>query len=179
MNETHGKLSTMCGLFALWMVLVLVGAPIAARADKAPGYEKYQEGMKAMLATVSQKGRGRGSGAARAVQNPVADMISFPLQNNTNFNFGPLERTQNVLIYSARHSRRCDREVAHGHPHHSAPGFATRVSARSGPGAQSGQRPVLGVLLAQGPKSLAWQLAMGSVTGHTTAHVHARPSGGR
>jgi hypothetical protein len=34
---------------------------------------------------------------ARAVQNPVASMISVPFQNNTNFNFGPLEKTQNVL----------------------------------------------------------------------------------
>ena len=34
---------------------------------------------------------------AKAAQNPVADMISLPFQNNTNFNFGPLEKTQNVL----------------------------------------------------------------------------------
>ena len=34
---------------------------------------------------------------ARSAQNPVASMISVPLQNNTNFNFGPLEKTQNVL----------------------------------------------------------------------------------
>ena len=34
---------------------------------------------------------------ARAVQNPIADLISVPLQNNTNFNFGPREKTQNVL----------------------------------------------------------------------------------
>ncbi len=34
---------------------------------------------------------------ARAVQNPIADLISLPLQNNTNFDFGPRERTQNVL----------------------------------------------------------------------------------
>ena len=34
---------------------------------------------------------------ARAVQNPGADLISLPLQNNTNFEFGPRERTQNVL----------------------------------------------------------------------------------
>lgn len=33
----------------------------------------------------------------RAAQNPVASMISLPLQNNTNFNFGPLEKTQNIL----------------------------------------------------------------------------------
>jgi len=34
---------------------------------------------------------------ARAVQNPVADLVSLPFQNNTNFNFGPEEETQNVL----------------------------------------------------------------------------------
>jgi len=34
---------------------------------------------------------------ARQAQNPVADMISLPFQNNTNFNVGPLEKTQNVL----------------------------------------------------------------------------------
>jgi hypothetical protein len=27
----------------------------------------------------------------------VADLISLPLQNNTNFNFGPEEKTQNIL----------------------------------------------------------------------------------
>jgi len=34
---------------------------------------------------------------ARAAQNPIADMISLPFQNNTNFNVGPLEKTQNIL----------------------------------------------------------------------------------
>jgi hypothetical protein len=34
---------------------------------------------------------------ARAVQNPVANMISVPFQNNTNLNFGPQDKTQNVL----------------------------------------------------------------------------------
>ncbi len=34
---------------------------------------------------------------ARAVQNPIADLISLPFQNNTNFDFGPREKTQNVL----------------------------------------------------------------------------------
>ena len=34
---------------------------------------------------------------ARAAQNPIASMISVPFQNNTNFDFGPLEKTQNVL----------------------------------------------------------------------------------
>ena len=34
---------------------------------------------------------------ARAAQNPLAAMISLPFQNNTNFNFGPMEKTQNVM----------------------------------------------------------------------------------
>jgi hypothetical protein len=32
----------------------------------------------------------------RASQNPMADLISFPVQNNTNFGYGPLDKTQNV-----------------------------------------------------------------------------------
>lgn len=34
---------------------------------------------------------------AQAAQNPIADMISLPLQNNTNFDTGPLDKTQNIL----------------------------------------------------------------------------------
>ena len=34
---------------------------------------------------------------ARAAQNPLASMISVPFQNNTNFEVGPEESTQNVL----------------------------------------------------------------------------------
>jgi len=33
---------------------------------------------------------------ARAAQNSMANMISFPIQNNTNFNWGPLDKTQNI-----------------------------------------------------------------------------------
>ena len=34
---------------------------------------------------------------ARAVQNPIANLISLPFQNNTSFEFGTEEKTQNVL----------------------------------------------------------------------------------
>jgi hypothetical protein len=34
---------------------------------------------------------------AKAAQNPIADMISLPFQNNTNLNAGPESQTQNVL----------------------------------------------------------------------------------
>jgi hypothetical protein len=33
----------------------------------------------------------------RAVQNPVANLISVPFQNNTSYKFGPRERTRNVM----------------------------------------------------------------------------------
>ena len=34
---------------------------------------------------------------AKAAQNPIADLISLPFQNNTNFKLGANERTQNIL----------------------------------------------------------------------------------
>ncbi len=34
---------------------------------------------------------------AKLAQNPIANLISVPFQNNTNFNFGPEKGTQNVL----------------------------------------------------------------------------------
>src|SRR6478672_89790 len=34
---------------------------------------------------------------AKAAQNPIADMISLPFQNNFNFNVGPHEQLQNLL----------------------------------------------------------------------------------
>jgi hypothetical protein len=33
----------------------------------------------------------------KAAQNPIASLISVPVQNNSNFNIGPNDRTQNVL----------------------------------------------------------------------------------
>jgi hypothetical protein len=34
---------------------------------------------------------------AKLAQNPVANLISLPFQNNTNLNYGPLKKTQNIL----------------------------------------------------------------------------------
>ena len=34
---------------------------------------------------------------AKKLQNPVSDLISVPFQNNTNFHYGPLNGTQNIL----------------------------------------------------------------------------------
>ncbi|MFL5184871.1 MAG: hypothetical protein ACJ8BH_05675, partial [Microvirga sp.] len=37
------------------------------------------------------------SDLAKAAQNPIADMISVPFQNNFNFHVGPHEQLQDVL----------------------------------------------------------------------------------
>jgi len=39
----------------------------------------------------------QGEGLREAAQNPIADLISLPFQNNTNFDIGRSENTQNVL----------------------------------------------------------------------------------
>ena len=68
-------------------LFVLFGAVIALPASAAnedgDGIIEAGEDATAELAT--------------AAQNPVASMISVPFQNNMNFNFGPLEKTQNIL----------------------------------------------------------------------------------
>jgi hypothetical protein len=37
------------------------------------------------------------SDLAKQAQNPIANLISLPLQNNTNFGIGPDDETQNIL----------------------------------------------------------------------------------
>ncbi|HEY5928903.1 MAG TPA: hypothetical protein VIU02_01200, partial [Burkholderiales bacterium] len=48
-------------------------------------------------ATLSQAQGNDAAALAKAAQNPIADMISLPFQNNTNFDVGPLKKTQNIL----------------------------------------------------------------------------------
>jgi hypothetical protein len=50
-----------------------------------------------MTSWVSMSNAASNEELAKAAQNPIADMISLPFQNNTNFNFGPFDKTQNVL----------------------------------------------------------------------------------
>ena len=52
-----------------------------------------------MFLALSPVGKAEESSAdlAKAAQNPLASMISLPFQNNTNTNFGPEEKTQNIL----------------------------------------------------------------------------------
>lgn len=67
-------------LVVLFLMLTVFGIALASEGDGIiePGEDSTEE-------------------LARAVQNPVASLISVPFQNNTNFNFGPREKTQNAM----------------------------------------------------------------------------------
>ena len=75
----------MCVLLRAGLGLVLAQAALPARAQQSGGEVRLSGQQEAMAAL------------ARAVQNPVADLISLPFQNNTNLNYGPRNHTQNVL----------------------------------------------------------------------------------
>jgi hypothetical protein len=56
--------------------------------------------MVAIAFSISASARGEEidkSELAKQAQNPVADLISLPFQNNINFNAGPQDETQNIL----------------------------------------------------------------------------------
>ena len=50
-----------------------------------------------LLGIMQQAHTAEQSDLAKQAQNPIANLISLPLQNNTNFNVGPEDRTQNIL----------------------------------------------------------------------------------
>ena len=57
-----------------------------------------------------------GDDLRQAAQNPVADLISLPFQNNTNFGVGKLDNTQNILRHSTSHSGPSQSRLELGHP---------------------------------------------------------------
>ena len=51
----------------------------------------------AAAACVSARAELSAEELAKLAQNPVGNLVSVPFQNNTNFNVGPLNGTQNIL----------------------------------------------------------------------------------
>jgi len=49
------------------------------------------------MATIPVQGAMSDEELAKLTQNPVGNLVSVPFQNNTNFNVGPLDGTQNIL----------------------------------------------------------------------------------
>lgn len=78
---------------ALALFTVLLWVATGASAQDAPiGAEGTQVATEATPAAATNAEVLR-----KAVQNPVASLISVPLQNNSNFGVGPFDRTQDVL----------------------------------------------------------------------------------
>jgi hypothetical protein len=74
-------------------VAALALAPVAARAD--PQQASKNAADESVSAPASPEG-GDGD-LAKAVQNPVSDMISVPFQNNIDYGIGPHDRVRNTL----------------------------------------------------------------------------------
>jgi hypothetical protein len=77
------SLKRMAFLFSV-LSLLLLGGSTFAQEKPAPAEQDKPAG-------------GDTEDLAKAAQNPVASLISVPLQNNTGFGVGPFDRNQNVL----------------------------------------------------------------------------------
>ena len=67
---------------------------------RAASVASYLSTLALVLGIVSEPARSEEpseSELAKKTQNPVADLISVPIQDNTSYEFGPRDRTQNVL----------------------------------------------------------------------------------
>ena len=69
---------------------------------------------------------------AKQAQNPVANLISVPFQDNINFNVGPEDKTQNVLNIQPVIPVSLDSRLEPDHPHHPAGRLPARVLPREG-----------------------------------------------
>src|SRR5271154_3815682 len=77
----------------LFVVLALVFMAVPVFAQDPPPDPK----AKSAPATEQAAAAESGDALRKAAQNPVASLISVPIQENWNFGIGPADRTQNIL----------------------------------------------------------------------------------
>lgn len=93
-NGRQKSTFVVIAVFTIFTLLLLGSvAPSSTQAEE-PASATY---VKAGGDGIIEPGENTQEELARAAQNPVASMISLPFQNNTNFNFGPKDKTQNIL----------------------------------------------------------------------------------
>lgn len=61
------------------------------------GFTFFKYSISVIVIMIVFKSYGSDPSLAEQAQNPISDLISLPLQNNLNFNYGPLNKKQNVL----------------------------------------------------------------------------------
>ncbi len=72
------------------LFLVIPGTPLAQQAQETPKRAKKETQQAVTKAAAAD--------LAKAVQNPVASLISVPIQNLTDFNIGPYARDRNTVL---------------------------------------------------------------------------------
>ena len=112
---------------------------------------------------------------AKKVQNPVADLISVPFQNNFNFDVGPEDDLQYVLNIQPVIPIHLSDRLEPDHPHDRADYLPAGLYVRSGPRQRSRRHPVHGVPVTgeiRGPD-------MGCRSDRAVSDKHRRPIGQR
>src|SRR5215467_1121170 len=79
------------------LVASLVAISLITICGLANAQSNSQNNQAQQAPTDQQEAESQTQSLAKAVQNPVASLISVPFQNNTNFDLGPNNRTQNIL----------------------------------------------------------------------------------
>src|SRR5271154_4507020 len=72
------------------LAFLLVAFPLLAQDQQSDQKQPEQQ-------SVATSADANADALRKAAQNPVASLISVPIQDNFNFNIGPADRTQNVL----------------------------------------------------------------------------------
>ena len=88
------RVFTFAGMTASLLVVALVTASGPSWGQTAP--QPAAQTVREPLVGDDAKNESNAD-LARQLQNPVGDLISFPLQNNVNFGYGPRGGAQNVL----------------------------------------------------------------------------------
>src|SRR5271163_2317644 len=81
------------------LAFLLATSPLIAQQQPSDPQKPDQTAKPATASVAAGQSSDDAAAAAlaKAAQNPIASMISFPLQNNTAFGVGPYNRDQNVL----------------------------------------------------------------------------------
>src|SRR5208283_5699305 len=78
----------------LWAVAVLIACALPMMAQE----EKPVDPAGTQVATEeTPAAAANGDALRKAAQNPIASLISVPIQENWNFGIGPADRVQNVM----------------------------------------------------------------------------------
>src|SRR5215475_407473 len=86
-------------VFVFWVLCTAVPCPAQQTSfltSASPGFTE-DNSPSGQQATAKTPAAASTEDLQKAAQNPVASMISVPIQNNSNFGIGPYDRIQNVL----------------------------------------------------------------------------------